>query len=356
MATLRRLFKPWLMLLIAALAATAGCGSDTNAGSDTEADGSTATEGEAFASPLFEALGVNEALLNPNNVAAQQGLQLALNDQVQACMTAEGFDWQPSPATDALFGGADSFDGLEPESLEWAERYGFGVSTLVFQQDQVGPDLVGNEFFSIPEGESDPNAEYLAGLSESDRGAYDEALFGDADLGDLSDESEEEIAAAQMAMMTNPTGCLPTAQNEVFGTDFFTALQEFGPDIEALYDSVFADARIAELEDEIATCVADEGLDYIPSNEVGDHFFAMVQPLMSGQQLLDPTAEAQMLEEDQLNELADIQQAEIDLAVVMHGCTDDSTYDETFETVRLEYEEKFVADNQSRIDGLGSGG
>ena len=55
-------------------------------GAETSAaeDGDT-SERSAYESPLFEALGVSQALLNPNDVAAQQEPQLELNDAVQAC-------------------------------------------------------------------------------------------------------------------------------------------------------------------------------------------------------------------------------------------------------------------------------
>lgn len=335
-----------LVASIAVVAAACGSGTDDESSSD------DASSDDALGSPLFEALGLNEVFLNPNDVAGQQELQIAINESIQECMTAEGFEWQPSAASGSLFGGADAFDGLDPESREWAERYGFGVSTLLFAQEDVGPNLVGNNFGTGPEGEEDPNAAYLQGLSESDRIAYDEALFGENtfDFGD--DVSDEELAAAQADAMLNPTGCLPTAQNEIFGTGLFAAVEEFGPEIDALFDSVFDDSRVAELEDQMRTCVQDDGIEYVSPNDVYDHFFAQTQDFIDAQVAFSSPDDGPVLTDEQIAKLGDVQRDEVSLAVAMFDCGEEVGFEDTVNTVRVEYEAKFVTDNQARIDSI----
>lgn len=339
------------VLLGLLMAVGASCGDDS--GADAAGDGVDATESatDGYESPLLDALGINAGLLAGNDPAALQSQQLALNEDVKACMAAEGFEWEPSPASAAMFGGGDLFDGLDPDSTEWAERFGFGASTLAFAQEQVGPDLVGIAI-DTPDPDDDPNADYLAGLSDADREAYNEALYGDSVVTPVM--SDEEAQQVGEEMMLNPSGCLAEAQNDMFGADAMSTLIELGPDLQELYDEIYNDPRIVELEDEVRACVSDQGLEYIPTAEVYEYFGGKVAPLQA-ELGFGPSEELPTLDEEQRATLAEIQAEEVALAVAVDGCTQDDKFDDTAEAVRLEYEQRFVDENQARIDELTTG-
>ncbi len=327
------------------------CGSSADSGTT---DSASAEQDAALESPLLDSLGIDTAVLSGSSTAAQQAQQLATNEKIQSCMTAEGFEWQPGAESSMMFGGAEMFDGLDPESLEWAERFGFGVSTLAFPQEQVGPGLVGLNLGSVDEEAEDPNADYLAALSESDAAAYNKALYGDdSALSDMEEMTEEEIQSAQEEMMLNPSGCMAEAQNELFGGGLMKAFVEFGPDLQKLNEEIFEDPRIATLEQEVEVCVTDQGLEYVPQKDVFTHFGQKMAPLMGAGGFGGLTAgDAPELTDEEKTLLGEIQTEEVELAVAVHGCTEDDTYNETIESVRIEYEEKFVNDNQARIDAF----
>ena len=161
-----------MAIAMALLLASCANGDDT-----TEA--SAGEDGE-FRSPIAEYLGEDDFGFNPGNEADTEARQIEFNEQVQACMAAEGFEWEPNPEEGIFFGGPPIDDeGLEWGSDEWTAKYGLGISTLAFPQDLVGPDLLGtSESFGFGGEHEDPNQEYVEGLSESEQEAYYATLYG----------------------------------------------------------------------------------------------------------------------------------------------------------------------------------
>lgn len=122
---------------------------------------------------LAGGLGLARAVLSdppPSTVAAALGLDdddidarraAAVALLTSACMHAHGFDWLP--IVDPLPSVPDA--SLGP--LDWADRWGFGVSTMV--------DL------PVPAAVPDPNLEALDRMPSADQARVREALHGTAD-------------------------------------------------------------------------------------------------------------------------------------------------------------------------------
>ena len=364
--------KRLAMLAVVALM-LAACGSDTT---ETTSDDDTNV---AMESPLAEYMGLDTGF-DFGDEAAMEAKQLEINEQVTACMAAEGFEWQPNPMESIMAGPADE-GGLEYGSEEWVAKYGFSISTMAFPQEVVGADLIGysdESFMGVSEEEfSDPNEEYLNTLSDSERDAYYATLYGDDQGPDIDFEAmtEEEIEAAMNEYYADyvPTGCMNEAQEDIMGfggRDYFI---EFQSELEELYEQIENDPRLVELEQDTAECVSDKGLIYTTAADVRGDLEERMQPLYMEAYETDPMSgltEEQMnsMTDDQLNELmmprlsdesldvlAEIQADELELAAAVVECggsVDGPWNTELFNEVRIEYEQRFIDDNKAALDAF----
>jgi len=207
--------------------------------------------------------------------------QKEAEESIAVCMKAEGFEYTPNTDT-SMFEGFD----LDYGSKEYTEKYGLGISTQAFSQEQVGPDLIGNEFnfdqtdFKAQQ-ENDPNFKYAKSLSESEREAYEKALYGDYSAQDSAFEeidfeslTEEEAQKLDEEMQdvfedSEDQGC-QSASNKAFGFETYDLLdKEFGDELENLYEKVEEDPRIKDKEKEILECATKKGLEFSGSKSGG---------------------------------------------------------------------------------------
>ena len=349
------------------------------ANGDDTTEASAGEDGE-FRSPIAEYLGEESFGFSPGDEAENEARQIELNEQVQACMAAEGFEWEPNPEEGRFFGGPPIDDeGLEWGSDEWTAKYGLGISTLAFPQDMVGPDLIGtSESFGFEAEHEDPNQEYVEGLSESEQEAYYATLYGDDQGPDIDFEAltQEEIDAAFEEYFADyvPTGCFPEAEQEVFG--FGPAgpgyWQEFGDDLEAMYEDIQNDPRIVEAEQATSSCMSDKGLDYTNMETLYMDFDERMRPLYDAvynqvgpgpggfdedelesmtEEELDELFAPQPLSDEQKATLGEIQADEIELAVALLECGgNQEERSQLFQEVAIEYEERFIEENREALD------
>lgn len=325
---LRAGHEPWrrqrgsarALLAVLALIATAGC-----SGTDGPAD-----QDEEVGSPLFNYVGVNTALWETSNY------NQFVFDRTALCMAESGFDWYPP-----IVNQSDEQENLAAPA-EWTREYGFGVSTLAFDQDVVGPDLKGIEVQAGQEANGlDRNADYVNELSEPERDAY----F--TELNDCSMAANDE------------------AVRQLQNSDF---LDEFGNDLKQLEIDVDGDPRMISFYDEVVACMEQEGYSAIGSEDDAIILLQQeLQPLLAAV-IRDPTAdvdEADLesidpeagpsldsieLTSDQLRLLGELQDREISLASALTGCG--GTNAELFElrdAVRDEYEVRFMEENLDRL-------
>lgn len=359
------MWRRLMAVLGIAIVVCVGCG-----GSDTDAG----TNGEGYESPLAEYVGGFGFSGDPEEMEAQmRDQQRLVNEQVAECMAAEGFEWIPDDESTMFMGAPTDAEGLEFGSEEWVAKYGFGISTQMFPQEVVGPDLVGmdEEMFGGPGEEyEDPNAEYLSTLTEAETEAYYEALYG-ADTGPEIDESmsEEEMEEAYLAWEASrePTGCMNIAQEDVFGgQDFYF---EFGDELEDMWERVESDPRIVEANAEIAECVADKGLTFTSLQDAEEEIWKQVESLQQEvygamDEIAISEEEAEALSPEQLDELytpqmsdeakielAEIQAEEIELAVAVNECGGGYRQQEDlYREVQIDIETRFVEENRAELE------
>lgn len=356
-----------MAVVVGMVMALAACGSSSD-GTEASSDGV-----EAVASPIAEFLG-EEAFFDPEAGEEQFAeQQRQINEEVVECMAAEGWEYTPDDVNQTFFFESADEEGLEWGSREWTEKYGFGITTQMFPQEAVGPELVGysDEAFGGGEDYVDPNAEYLETLSEADVEAYYEDLYGTDPGPEISDDmTDEEMDAAFREWEENRIldGCFPKAESEAFGgpDDFYS---QFSEELDDMWEQMMNDPRIVEAEAEIAECVSDKGLTYTSMDDVYEDFYEQVQPLeeevwgampelsdeefeaMSETELEEFFNKPPELSPESKTKLGELQSEEISLAVAVDDCGGgQQAQEDLYNEVRVEYEQNFVDANRDRLE------
>ncbi len=330
---------------------------------------------DEVASPIAEFLG-EESFFggDPEQMAARFADQERTRQEtIAACMTEKGFEYVayvPEQAFDFTTTG----DGLEYDSREYAERYGFGITTQRYSQEEVGPDLVGHDFSQFEENvDEDPNSAIREAMDEATLSAYDEALYGDPDdfpTFDPETMTDEELEAAEAeATSFTPSGC----EGEAFAQDTMNAFyNEFGEEMEELYESVLDDPRVKERLAEVSECMSGEGHDIPADGEIWEVMNERFEPVMQeieasiGGNPAEDMAEEDLasMSEEELTEmfnqprefpaeaktkLGEVQAEETAIAVAHWDCGGNAGSQEIILEVVAEYEQRFLDDNAEDV-------
>ncbi len=356
--------KTLVALLSGSALVLAACG-----GSSSDSDSS----GDAPASPLQAFLGIENVDYESEEGQAQLiAEQRVANEKIVACMAAQGFEYIPENPEDYISFDAASPDGIAYDSREWVEKYGFGVTTQRWPQEALGPDLVGYDDEQVGQEYVDPNAEYVESLSEPEREAFYAALYGD-DPGYEWDESlsEEENQEAVDAYYLDyePTGCQNEAYNSGDQAKISQFYQEFGDELNSLYEQIQQDPRYVEAQDAVKSCVEDKGLTYLgddqiyqlweddlndiemnhvvyPGNDLTEEDFNTMTPEELDAVYNQPIT----IDEEGKTKLAALQTEELALAVAVDDCGGGwKNQQELFDELNAEYEQRFLDDNADAI-------
>jgi hypothetical protein len=240
-------------------------------------------------------------------------------ERIAECMAEQGFEYTPVDYTalDLDLTGDDL--GLDWGSKEFAEQYGYGITTN---------PLLGEDAEAPP----DPNAEYVAAMSPSERDAYDTALYGEHYAETMEPDGLEAGYDWQ------ERGCTGRAQQELIAgdegqDDQFSALQE---DLVTMLAAIDADPRLNQVNADWSVCMADAG--YPDLDQVGDADTAL-------------TAEVAALQEapPDVAALDELTAREIDTAVADAECRDEVGYDAARRAVDTEYQFAFLAEHREEI-------
>lgn len=248
--TTSRLARPGIAaaaLVAAALALTA-CSSDGGGGSTSGSTEWTPGPLDEFQARIYGYSFDDERSTEEMQAESDQQNR-RVEELVAACMQDEGFDYTPAENNGGTVYASDE-DELDVEygTKAFAEKYGYAISTDPWGfEDQPQDD--GSEYV-------DPNADYVAAMSETEAAAYQEALWGPpVEYVEGEDQTEYDWTTS---------GCYGAAQHEVFEggqeTDEFSGLED---ELNRFYETVQADPRIAELNNRWASCMADAGFDGI---------------------------------------------------------------------------------------------
>ena len=157
------------------------------------------------------------------------------------CMKAQGFDYvpvDPNAAQAALVGA----QGMSKEDFE--KQYGYGITTLYEQRRKQAV--------------AGPNKAIRDSLSESDRKAYDRALYGD-------DPTATFAEAVDSGDYSRLGGCVGTGTDQVFGGA--EVLQDLSAKLDELDQKMRADSRMVTAVREWSDCMRDAGFDGLSEQE-----------------------------------------------------------------------------------------
>lgn len=206
---------------------------------------------------------------------------------IQECMSSKGFRYEIG-AADAPE--TSSLSVLNPEQR--IQKFGFGLSTQVYEQADLPAGLVGRERSTEPP--ADPNEAYIQTLDPAGRDAFYEAM----------------------------TGCLQVA-NEALSRDYpemelSEAQQRAFQEVDTL---VAADSEVAAAWADVVTCLKDAGFD---ANVAGQRLEFLVQERLA--ELMDQTARSSVSALSR--EWAELQSFEISLAQFALRCGYFTTFTE----------------------------
>lgn len=342
-----------------------------------------------YTSPLGEFLGWDQGVDFDAEAAQVEFAQQEREAQeaIASCMAAEGFEYIPIDvsAQEAFFESQFEED-LEWGSDEWIAKYGFGVSTQRFSQSQVGPDLVGNtwnDFGGEDEMPVDPNQAYLETLSESERMAYEAALWGGPndypvplweEEGREPTEEEMDAIFAEAEANYVPSGCENISYEEVYnggGDGQFEAFEEiFGEALDELYERLESHPDVIAYRADVQTCVEEQGLTYLSEEDAWEFFENELNAAGLGWDAAgDPFEgidtsdftdedfervyrefENQPMAPDKLEALAEVQANEIAAAVAANDCGGGWQNEQAaLHSVQVELEEEFLAANADKL-------
>lgn len=296
------------------------------------------------------------------NAAFAADMERRVQESIALCMAQEGFEYIPAvrPQDSGFF----AFD--EEDN---ARERGFGITTW-FGEEEL--------FASGDEEWVDPNGEIVASLSESERNAYHEVLYGEDPSGEPDGTGEVESLGDLWG-----SGCNGKAYEEVYGA-MNRVFIELGPQMEELNQRVESDPRFREAEELWAACMADRGFPYDSqeamyeqvneefsrrleeivgtegatfdpfsgtSEEEVEEFFAEERSEEEVEDFFDQARREAMAGIDQ-EALAALQQEERDIAVASFGCGEE--LNDTVMEVFREYEGDFVKENRDVLEQLRS--
>jgi hypothetical protein len=341
-----------------ALSATllAGCGSSP----DATVDPNRLT--------IAELLGQNVQLTDEQYRENDERVQELVAD----CMAEQGWEYIPVSQPDDYFVYDDTTE------LERRQREGYGIAYWTLNR--------GNDDVPIDDPTPvwvDPNAAYVESLTDSEREAYNEALYGTMLLysTDGARAEESSIIIDPAPSIGDDRGCYGEASDEVYGVTptyddaYWEATNLF---YEELNERVLADPRIKALDQTWASCMSTTGYPYDTPGDiwevaypefqarhddiVGDDFYA--DPFEGWtQDQIDTFFESATQEEiDAMYnvqvELTDQQRAglealladEIDLAVAEWGCT--KPHDDNYQSTYAQIEEEYAIEHRAEIEAI----
>jgi hypothetical protein len=327
--------RPFIITMAFVLFLT-GCSGGSNSEGSSEA-----SDGEPTLNDFIPG-----ALVFDETNAQAQGLarEREAQDKIAVCMAEQGFEYVPYVQSQGLGG----FSGPESQE-EFVEQYGFGVATMILEDQQFDEEAMEEEMAK------DPNNAIVEAMSDAEREAYYAALHGEQPDIDFESSTEEEIQAAYESFV--PTGCYNTAYEDMFDQGAAMAFYEqFGPLMEDLYMGLESDQRIAEFEAKWSSCMAEGGYDFTDQNDIEIFLLRRLEAVGAITDLdIDPDGMGLSYGSDGIEPGGPIEAAvkeiaaeEIAMAKVSLACSADQ--EKVWQEVYQEAEQRFIQENLAELE------
>lgn len=249
--------------------------------------------------------------------AAVRRTQIRAEEYVAECMAALGFDYVPL-LPDHVEGEPDTpFD-----DREFAEAHGFGISTSPRPEPQQDPGSARED-------------RGTDGMSETERIAYAEALYGPPEQSSFPEIGDE------------PMGCHHEGYRRampMYASGEETAMFE---DLRVAMERIPQSPVISELDQDWAECMAGRGFEELESPRAAAQFIEEELARLSRMEETAPGRLTLVVDEDGLPAL---QALERRLALATLDCEDAVSYREREERVIREVEDEFVSRYRNELD------
>lgn len=247
-----------------------------------------------------------------------------------ACMREQGFEYTPqdvSQPTTVVTEDESSQYGTE----EFAAKNGYGVTTGQEVSDGSEQEYV------------DANADYVAGMSETERAAYEAALYGTPPA---VDEADPE---AMPEYNWEDAGCMGKAQHDVYETGAYAAFSDpafvsLQEELNAIYEGMADNPELAVIDGEWSSCMADAGHDFATPQDANTSISDKANELYSTSTSADGTGAPDEAA------LADLRKVEIDTAVADAKCQKSVGYQKKAQQVQFAMEQDFVDSHKAELD------
>lgn len=332
-----RTSRTFVLAAVVALG-VAGCGGGNGgggAGSDGDKDEPPLGPLEKFWEEAYGDWDQDESIRQANRV----------EELVAECMAEQGFDYTPVDQSQWMSSGSDEVElDVEWGTLEFAEQYGYGITTDPYGWEEEQPVDDGQEFV-------DPNDEYVQSMSQSEQEAYYAALWG---------EPQDDVDGEVVEWDWTKGGCQGKAQHEVYdGGDAADEFADLEDEMSAMWDAVQNDPRLAELNASWASCMADAGHPgYAAVGDVETEISDEVNKIWEEQSTYDPAGDEVEIDEEAWEKaeaerkarIKEITPREIELAVADFTCREDLGYEDARREVDFEHQQKFVDEHEAELE------
>jgi hypothetical protein len=282
------------------LAGLAGCGGD-------KADAARNDES------LEEQIGIDDDGIRLKQTSAE--------NVIRDCMKTEGFDYVPQdPAAQE----AALLDGREMSKEDFEKQYGYGITTLYEQRHKQAV--------------AGPNRAIRNSLSEADRKAYDEALYGD-------DPTATFVDALDTGDYSRLGGCIKVATDKVFGGA--DVLESLSAKLDELDEKMRADSRMVTAVREWSDCMQEKGFKGLAEQEDVDAVLEKKLEEIVGSPGESAGTDGAEAEYDKAA-LAALQKEEVAMVKADIECEEEHV-EEVENKVALEYEQSFREENSGLL-------
>jgi len=334
-------------MLLAACSATGGGATSPDGETGTGSTGTAASEWtpgplDEFQSRIF---GWN---MDPNQQETQAEAQARIDregreqeEMIAACMSEQGFTYIVRDSNFGTIWIADPNDGPQWGTREFAEQFGFGMANSPWSQPMdVEP--------AEPEVWVDPNQDILDAMSEAEREAWNEALWGAPQEGEWDPMLAGCAGQAQAARW-------PETQVD----DQFVSLQA---EMDMVWQQIQSDPRILNLNNSWASCMANAGYPGFTDenamfNSLNDEF-GVVQGWEINNEIWgnwdwdaypDGPDASQIFTPDPAD-LAAFGEREIAIAVANHDCREQVSWDSVQLEVNHDLQQRFVDQHRAELE------
>lgn len=319
-------YRPSSVVVALAAAATlalSGCTTGETAPAETRAASDPYVAATTPFTVYWDAMyGVHD---DPREIAKREKVEKLIAE----CMADEGFDYvpvdqhRPKAVTPYM-------DGYGTE--DWAAQHGYGAFPTDEETKQMDEQVASE----------DPNLEYVESLSESEQGAYYDAMQGSNPPGGVYDEGEKGEAPVYPP---EALGCQGRAEHDVNGDDP-TQTSRFAPLVaamNALEQDQLDDPAMAPIDAEWAECMADTGHPGLSTKQAAsDVVFAQSSEYWDSGATEEPSNAIK----------AGWRAFEIEVAVADFRCAESMDYEAKALEVQITRENQFIADNRDELDAL----